>query len=180
MASAPIPVRSEADIFPAYRGNPVGDLLRHHNLAVASRSYPHPEILVSTCMELPAGLRLPAGFAITLLTGAGGMKRMPFKVSWAVGVAGVTAIAVVGHQGCTMVGLRNEREQFVQRLVATGGWERAAAEQHFDHWGDLFEIADPLTFVIEESRRLRLRYPRLLVAPLMLDAGNGLLQQIPE
>lgn len=178
MSSAPLPVTSEADILPAYRDTPVADLLRYQNLGAAPRAHARAEILVSTCLEGGPALRVPAGFAVTLHTGAGSLKRVPFKVSWAVGIAGVRAIAVVGHGNCGLVGLRGHREEFVERLMAAG-WERPAAEQHFDHWSDLFEIDDPAGFAAAEAARLRHRYPRLTVAPLLLDPASGRLLQIP-
>jgi carbonic anhydrase len=176
------PVRTEADILPAWRGTPVADLLRFQNLAagqaVRPGRYEHPAILIATCLEQGAALRIPEGFAISLHTAAASLKRDPFKVSWAIGVAGVKAIAIVGHDDCRLVGLRNHREQFVVQMIEAAGWERPAAEQHFDHWSDLFEVADPVEFVAAEAARLQSRYPKILVAPLLYQSGTGTLQQV--
>lgn len=172
MAPTLVPVRSEADILPAYRGTPVGELLAYQNLGREAGSPPdHPRILVATCLELDQGLKLPPGFAIHLRTAAASLKRDPFKVSWAIGMARVSAIAVVGHTGCGLVDLRSHRDLFVARLIEDAGWERPAAEQHFDHWSDLFGIDEPAAFVTSEAARLQARYPKVLVAPLMLDGG---------
>lgn len=171
-------VRSEADILPAYRGTPVGGLLAGQNLGIAPAPAGHPRILVATCLELDLALRVPPGFAIHLRTAAANLKRDPFKVSWAIGMAQVSAIAIVGHAGCGLTGLREHRDLFVARLIENAGWERPAAEQHFDHWSDLFGIDDPLEFAVAEAARLRRRYPKVLVAPLMLDADTGMLSQI--
>jgi carbonic anhydrase len=188
MAPTVIPVRTEADILPAYRGTPVADLLRYQNLGQdlgnGSGKKPgagapaHPALLVATCLEQEAALRVPAGFAIHVRTAAGSLKRDPFKVSWAIGMAGVSAIAIVGHGDCGLVGLRNHRDQFVASLIENAGWERAAAEQHFDHWHDLFGIDDPVEFAVAEAARLRRRYPKILVAPLLRDTATGALSQI--
>jgi carbonic anhydrase len=35
-------------------------------------------------------------------------------------------------------------------------------------------------FVLSEAQRLRERYPRVMVAPLFYQVGEGLLQQITE
>jgi len=176
-------VRTEADILPAYRGTPVADLLRFQNLGTASvpDQWPRPAILVATCIEQGTPLRLPPGFAITLHTAAANLKRDPFKVSWAIGVAGVRAIAIVGHDDCRLTELRNHREPFVVQMIEAAGWERPAAEQHFDHWADLFAVEDPAGFAAAEAARLRERYPRVLVAPLLYQSASGSLQQIvPE
>lgn len=171
-------VRTEADILPAYRTSAIGDLLRYQNLGAAPRNYDRPELLVASCLEQQAALRIPPGFAISLHTAAASLKRDPFKVSWAIGVAGVSAIAIVGHDDCRLTALRSQREQFVTRMMEAAGWERPAAEQHFDHWSDLFEIDSPVEFVAAEADRLRSRYPKILVAPLLFQSATGALQQV--
>ncbi|MBL8200376.1 MAG: hypothetical protein JNK40_05325 [Chromatiales bacterium] len=182
MTTALAPVRSEADILPAYRGTPVADLLRFQNLGTAPAGVPgkyaHPAILIATCLEQGAALRVPEGFAISLHTAAASLKRDPFKVSWAIGVAGVSAIAVVGHDDCRLTELRNHREQFVVQMIEAAGWERPAAEQHFDHWSDLFGVDNPVEFVAAEAARLQSRYPKVLVAPLLYQSATGTLQQV--
>ena len=179
MISALSAVRTEADILPVYRGTPVADLLRFQNLGgPAAEARPagkrgKPEILVATCLEQDAPLRIPAGFAIVLHTAAASLKRDPFKVSWAIGVAGVSAIAIIGHDNCRLVDLRSHREQFVVQMIESAGWERPAAEQHFDHWSDLFEVDDPAGFVAAEAARLQNRYPKILVAPCCTTRQRG-------
>lgn len=172
------PVRTETDILPAWRGTPVAELLALHNLGTGARKYAHPQILIATCPEQQTALRIPAGFAISLHTAAANLKRDPFKVSWAIGIGRVSAIAIVGHTDCGLVGLRNQREAFVEQLVGAAGWERPAAEQHFDHWSDLFAIDDPAGFAVAEAARLRIRYPEIPVAALLYDTADGMLLQI--
>jgi carbonic anhydrase len=171
----------EADILRPYRDSPVAQLLRWQNLdgpAPAAR-LAKPSLVLSVCFEHEPVLRLAPGFAITLRTAAGSLKRVPFDVSWALGIAGATAITLVGHEDCGMAGLRQHREAFVDRMVGIAGWEKAAAEQHFDHWSDLFEVAHPADLLLAETRRLRSRYPGLVVAPLLL-AADGKLNQVIE
>jgi carbonic anhydrase len=171
-------VRNEADILAAYRGTPIGELLRYQNLGATPRQHEKPELLIASCLEQRAPLRVPDGFAISLRTAAANLKRDPFKVSWAIGVAGVRAVAIVGHDDCTLTTLRGQREDFVVRMIEAAGWERPAAEQHFDHWSDLFEVESPLAFVAAEAARLQSRYPKMLVAPLLYQAGTGTLLQV--
>lgn len=179
-----IPVRRDADILPAYRNTPVETLLKLQNLgAVATGSgavegaCTAPRLLISTCVESDAVLRLPAGFAIVVRTGAASLKRDPFLVSWAVGIAGVSAIAVIGHDDCQLTGLAGKREAFIERMTGAAGWERPAAEQHFDHWSDLFGIEDPEEAVAAEAARLQARYPGIVVAPLVHCRADGTLAQ---
>ena len=174
-------VHHETDILPAYRGTPVADLLRFHNLQANGKEtsrYARPAILIATCLEQGAALRIPDGFAISLHTAAASLKRDPFKVSWAIGVAGVSAIAIVAHDDCRLTELRDHREQFVVQMIEAAGWERPAAEQHFDHWSDLFAVDNPAEFAAAEAARLQNRYPKILVAPLLYQSASGSLQQV--
>lgn len=175
-----IPVHSDADILPAYRGTPVEVLLRLQNLAdpaATAGSRAGPQILISTCFESGTTLHLPEGFAIVARTGAASLKRDPFMVSWAIGVAGVSAIAIIGHDNCGLTGLADKRDEFIERMTGTAGWERPAAEQHFDHWNDLFGIQSPEEFIAAEAARLRARYPKIVVAPLLHRQADGKLEQ---
>ena len=79
-----------------------------------------------------------------------------------------------------MVDLSARRDVFVSGLVENGGWERREAEEHFDQFSAVFEIRDAATFVLCEARRLRKRYPRVMVAPLLYQIREGLLYQIDE
>lgn len=180
MAESLVPVRTEADILPAWRDTPVGELLRQVNLGVPGRPVAtRPALLITRCWEDQAPLPMPAGFAVTLPGPGGVLKRSPFDVSWAVAEGGVRAIAVIGHAGCGLAGLRGRRDAFVAALVEGAGWEAAAAGQHFDHWADLCEVADPAGAAAAEARRLRARYPALTVAALLRDADGQLLQIVP-
>jgi carbonic anhydrase len=179
-------VRNETDILAVYRGSPVGDLLRYQNLGQNPgqapggpvRKYERPALLIATCLEQRSALRIPEGFAVSLHTAAASLKRDPFKVSWAIGVAGVSAIAIVGHDDCRLVELRSHREQFVVQMIEAAGWERPAAEQHFDHWSDLFEVDNPAEFVAVEAARVQSRYPKVLVAPLLYQSASNTLHQV--
>lgn len=180
MAESLVPVRTAADILPAWRGTPVGDLLRHVNIGLqGGPGGARPALLITRCWEDQAPLPVPAGFALTLAGPGGVLKRSPFDVSWAVAEAGVRAIAVIGHAGCGLAGLRGRRDAFIAALVEGAGWEAPAAGQHFDHWADLCEVADPAGAAAAEARRLRARYPALTVAALLRDADGQLLQITP-
>jgi len=98
-----------------------------------------------------------------------------FQVSYAIAIAEVEGIALVGHDDCAMVGLAFKRELFVKGLVERGGWDRGAAEAHFVSFVPVFEIGDEVDFVLAEARRLRARYPRIPVAPMLYRMEDGLL-----
>jgi carbonic anhydrase len=79
-----------------------------------------------------------------------------------------------------MVNLVARREQFITGLVENAGWEREWAEQHFMHFAPMFEIGNEVDFVLSEAKRLRLRYPKIQVTPLMYKVEDNLLYQVRE
>jgi carbonic anhydrase len=78
-----------------------------------------------------------------------------------------------------MVNLMARQEQFIKGLVDVG-WEKDMAEDHFFHFAPLFEIGNEIDFVLSEAKRLRLRYPKIVVAPLLYNVNNNKLYQIEE
>jgi carbonic anhydrase len=173
-----IPVCQYSDILPAYRNTPIGDLLEYHNLQVPARRYERAELLLGMCMDNRKMLRLPENFAYVLRTGGANLRRIEFKVSFAIAIGGVRTIGLVGHDECGMVNLRARREGFVAGLVKNGGWVRETAEAYFDRYASDYEIEDSAEFVLIEAKRLRERFPGVCVAPLFYQVGNGLLYQL--
>ncbi|MEK7408044.1 MAG: carbonic anhydrase [Acidobacteriota bacterium] len=175
-----LPVNRLGDVLPAYRNTPVADLLAYHNLRRPHRSHDRAELLIGMCMDNRVALRIPDNFAYILRAGGANLQRIEFKVSYAVAVGGVRTLCLIGHDECGMVALRGRRDVFVSGLVENGGWERREAGEHFDQFSAVFEIRDPAEFVLCEGRRLRERYPRVTVAPLLYHIREGLLYQIAE
>jgi carbonic anhydrase len=125
-------------------------------------------------------LVIPNEFAFVLRAAGGNLREHAFDISYAVAVGGVTAIAVMAHTDCGMVGLSRKRTAFVRGLVVRGGWEESRAAEHFDESVSVYEIQDAVTFVLEETRRLRAAYPALLVAPLLYRVEDDRLLQIVD
>jgi carbonic anhydrase len=175
-----LPVDNQGDILPEYHGTPVGDLIEYHNLGKPFENYLQAQLLIGMCMDHRKQLRIPTNFAYTLRTGGANLQRLEFKVSFAVAIAGVRAICLIGHDQCSMVGLSSKQEDFIKGLVENGGWDQREAEEHFKAYAAQFEIGDPVEFVWYEARRLGKRYPKLMVAPLFYSMENGLLNQISE
>ena len=172
------PVNTEADIDPMWRDTPIGDLLRYHNLGITPRSYDRAELLIAMCMDNRQALHLPDNFAYILRAGAGNLRRMQFKFSFAIAIGGVTAIAIIGHSDCRMNRLGDRRSLFIEGLVRNGGWDAVTAARHFDEHVAEFQIADTITFAEDEAARLRGVYPRIIVAPLFFTVEDGQLHQL--
>lgn len=172
------PVRTAADVLPQWRGTPIEDLFRYHNLGEPFRTYASAELVVGMCMDNRKSLRIPDNFAFVLRAGGANFRRAEFKLSYAVAVGGARAIALIGHDQCGMVGLHARRAAFVDGLVTHAGWDRDEADLHFEQWAPFFEVTDAARFVASEAARLGPRYPKIAVAALMYDVGSGLLSQV--
>ena len=174
------PVRTGGDVLPHYRGTAVEDLLAYHNLSCPFRSHAQAEMLIAMCMDHRKMLRIPENFAFILRTGGGNLRRIEFKLSYAIAIGGVRVVCLIAHNHCGMVELNRRREDFIRGLVENGGWDRREAEAHFDASAPEFEIGDPVSFVAQEAQRLGRRYPKVLIAPLHYEIEAGTLSQVVE
>jgi carbonic anhydrase len=175
-----IPINSEADIPASYREGPIGALLKYHDLnAPLPPRSPRPELLIGMCMDSRKHLRIPDNFAFILRTGGANLRQSEFRVSYALAVGGVRAIAVIGHTNCGMSGLAARREDFVRGLMETG-WERPEAEEHFDRFLPTHEIGAEIDFVVSEAKRLRALYPKVAVAPMIYQVEDNRICAVRE
>jgi carbonic anhydrase len=175
-----MPITTPDDIPPVYQGTPIGLLLEYHNLDRPLDVYEKAELLIGMCMDNRKSLRIPDNFAFILRAGGANLRYSEFKVSYALAIGGVQAIALMGHTNCGMVNLISRREAFINGLVENAGWEREWAEEHFMHFAPMFEIGNEVDFVLSEVKRLRLRYPKVLVAPFIYRVEDNLLYLIRE
>ena len=47
------------------------------------------------------------------------------------------------------------------------GWESSKAEEHFNQFAPMYEIGSEIDFVLSETIRLRSKYPKVKIAPLL-------------
>lgn len=174
------PVSRQEDIFPEYRGAPIGLLLEYHNLNRSLDAHTQAQLLIGMCMDNRKHLRIPDNFAYIIRAGGANLRYSEFKVSYAIAVGGVKSIALIGHTQCGMVNLVSKKTAFIQGLVDHAGWERESAEEHFIHYAPMFEIENEVDFVLSEAKRLRLRYPKIQVAPLLYRVEDNLLYLIQQ
>jgi len=168
-----IPVIKKEDIFPQYQDTPIGRLLEYHNLERPLENYNNANLLIGMCMDSRKSLRIPDNFAFILRAGGANLRYSDFKVSYAIAIGGVSAIALIGHTNCGMVNLEARKESFIQGLVDKAGWDREMAEDHFLHFEPMFEIGNEVDFVLKEVKRLRRRYPKILVAPMIYKVEDN-------
>jgi carbonic anhydrase len=175
-----ISVVTEKDIYPQYLNTPIELLFKYHNFHYQFDSFSNAQMLVGMCMDNRKYLHIPDNFAFIIRTGGANLRYSEFKVSYSIAVGGIRAIALIAHNNCGMVNLIARKEEFVDGLVESAGWERAWAEEHFFHFAPMFEIGNEIDFVLSEAKRLRLRYPKILVVPLYYKIEDNLLYLIRE
>ena len=175
-----IPVDKVDDIDPEYRDSPIGLLLEYHNLNRSYENYDKAQLLVGMCMDNRKHLHIPENFAFIIRSGGANLRYSEFKVSYAIAVGGVNHIALIGHNNCGMVNLISREPEFINGLVKTAGWDRERAEEHFMHFAPMFEIGYEIDFIFCETKRLRLRYPMVKIAPLYYIVEDNRLYFIEE
>jgi carbonic anhydrase len=163
-----------------YQETPIGQLLEYHNLDREFDEYENAQLLIGMCMDNRKHMNIPDNFAYIIRAGGANMRYSEFKVSYAFSVGNVRHMALIGHNHCAMVNLVDRKDQFVEGLVANAGWDSKQAEDHFLQFAPLFEIGGELDFLCRETRRLRFRYPKIVIAPMMYLVEDNRLYLIDE
>ena len=175
-----ITIAQNSDIPEKYRETPIGLLAEYHNLNRQFENYTSARLLVGMCMDNRKHLHIPDNFSYIIRTGGANLRYSEFKVSYAIAVGGVKALALIGHNNCGMVNLVARKELFIENLVINAGWEKEKAEEHFNQFAPMFEIGNEIDFVLSEVQRLRLKYPQIIIAPLLYKVEDNLLYFIRE
>jgi carbonic anhydrase len=175
-----VEISKPEDIFPEYRDTPIGMLLEYHNLDKPYDKYTQAKLLIGMCMDNRKHLHIPDNFAFIIRAGGANLRYSEFKVSYAIAVGDIHHIALIGHNNCGMVNLISRKQLFIDGLVEKAGWEREQAEDHFFHFAPIYEIGNEIDFVLSEAKRLRLRYPKITVAPMHYKVENNKLYLLKE
>lgn len=175
-----IQVNTLSDIPAVYQDTPISMLLAYHNLDRPFDTYNNAQLLVGMCMDNRKHLHIPDNFSYIIRSGGANLRYSEFKVSYAIAVGDIHHIALIGHNNCGMVNLKARKEIFIEGLVEKAGWERMFAEQHFNHYAPVFEIGNEIDFILSEAKRLRMRYPKIRVAPLFYLVEDSRLYFIDE
>src|SRR3989449_10853424 len=105
------PVTAEPDILPTYRKTPIKTLLAYQNLNRPHGVHDKAELLIGMCMDNRKHLRVPENFAYILRSGGGNLRYSEFKVSYAIAIGGISAVALLAHTNCGMVHLMSKLER---------------------------------------------------------------------
>lgn len=175
-----VEIKTPKDIFSEYRDTPIELLLEFHNLNRQFETYTQAQLLIGMCMDNRKHLHIPDNFAFIIRAGGANLRYSEFKVSYAIAVGEIQHIALIGHNNCGMVNLFSRKDQFINGLVNRAGWDKEWAEEHFMHFAPIFEIGNEIDFVISEAKRLRLRYPKITVAPMLYKVEDNRLYLIND
>ncbi|MCX6153681.1 MAG: carbonic anhydrase [Candidatus Kapabacteria bacterium] len=175
-----ISINAVNDIPSQYRETPIGLLLEYHNLNRSLDCFDKAQLLIAMCMDNRKQLRVPENFAFVLRAGGANLRYSEFKVSYAISVGQVSHLVLIGHSNCGMVNLNARKQQFIDGLIQTAGWEKERAEQHFTQYAPMFEINNAIDFTKSETIRLRLNYPKIKIAPLYYLVEDNKLYLIKE
>jgi carbonic anhydrase len=173
-------IESLQEIPPKYRDTPIGLLLEYHNLDRPFETYQNAQLLVGMCMDNRKHLQMPDNFAFIIRSGGANLRYSEFKVSFAIAVGGIKHIALIGHNHCGMVNLASRKEEFINGLVESAGWDRQQAEDHFFHYEPMHEIGSEVYFIKSEAKRLQMRYPKIMIAPMFYLVEDNKLYLINE
>jgi len=175
-----IPIDSKDNILQEYQDTPIGRLFEYHNLSRPFDSYDNAQLLVGMCMDNRKHLHMPDNFAYIIRSGGANLRFSEFKVSYAIAVGHIRHIALIGHNNCGMVNIIARKSEFINGLIEIAGWEKDRAEDHFMHFAPMFEIGNETDFILSETKRLRLRYPKIQIAPMFYLVENNKLYFIKE
>ena len=175
-----IAINKTKDIPSQYRRNPIGRLLEYHNLQRLFEKYSQAQLLIGMCMDNRKHLHIPDNFAFIIRTGGANLRYSEFKVSYTIAVGGISSIALIGHNNCGMVNLASRKDLFIQGLTRRGGWQKKDAEEHFMNFSTMFEIGSETDFILSEVKRLRLRYPKVTIAPMLYKVEDNRLYLLGE
>jgi len=175
-----ISINSTLDIPAAYRKTPVGLLFEYHNIKRQFDPYDKAQMLIGMCMDNRKHLNIPDNFAFIIRAGGANLRLSEFKVSYAIAVGEVRHIVLIGHNNCGMVNLISRRNEFIHGLVEGAGWDKERAENHFFQFAPMFEVGNEIDFILSETKRLRLIYPKVQIAPLFYRIEDNRLYLIKE
>lgn len=175
-----IAINNVNDIPEEYKNTPIGLLLEYHNLNRNFEKYSSAQLLIGMCMDNRKHLHIPDNFAFIIRTGGANLRYSEFKVSYAIAIGGVKHIALIGHNNCGMVNLISKKNLFIEKLSENAGWTIEQAEEHFNNYAPMFEINNEIDFILSETKRLRNRYPKIQIAPMIYKIENNLLYLIGE
>lgn len=169
------------DILPVYRGTPVEELLRYHNLREPRPTDNEvPKMFIAMCIDFRKFLVVPNDYAYIMRTAGARLRGNEFELLYAIAVGGVSTVVLIGHTDCGMTRVINQRDQFVAGLGERAGVAEETAGEIFDTFAPEYAIEDPVKAMVAEAIHLRSLLSGVMIAPLLYRVSDDKLVQILE
>ena len=163
------------DIPKRYKDNPIGLLFEYHNCKRKFKVHLHAQLLIGMCMDNRNNLHIPDNFAFIIRSSGANLRNIEFNISYAIAIGQVRHMVLIGHNNCGMVSLISRKKEFIKGLIDIAGWRREAAEAHFIKSACSYEIDNELDFIVNEAKRLSMKYPKIKFTPLYYRIEDSLL-----
>jgi len=174
------PVASRNDVLEQYRDTPIESLLLAQDLGMDFERHGGPDLIVATCIDPRINLRVQSGRAYVIRTAGVNLKaEAVFQFAYLTAVIGIRHIALVAHDDCAMVGLRDKRQEFVECLGRRPGRDEVSAGMFFDRYADFWNVPDAVAVIRSHAQEIHHRCGEdVVVAPLLYTVEDDRLLQI--
>ena len=166
-------ISSEKDIPEYLLNTPIAELLKYQNLSASFKEYEKAQIAIVMCMDNRKQLKIPNRFAFILRTAGARITGSEFKLSFVIGFGDIKHIALIAHTNCGMINLTSKKDKIVQGLIENAGWNKEQAENHFNSFAPFFEIENEVDFVVNEGKRLKEKYPKIVFVPMIYKVEDN-------
>ena len=173
-------LKSLNDLPKEYHQTPISQLVAYHNFREEHKDYEKAQMLIGSCMDFRTRLTIPNKFAFVIRNGGANLHYSEFHIAYALSVAQLKHMAVIGHTDCGMVNLNARKDIFIAGLAENVGWDEGNAERFFNHYAPQFEIRDAVEFTLKQVNMLRKRFPEIQIIPLIHNVEDHLLYLIEE
>lgn len=173
-----VPVTSPEDVLAAYRGTEIEDFLLAHNLNRPIATSGSATSLIMTCMDPRIDLHLPVNFAFVVRTAGAATEPVLSNIAFAVAMAGVTSISVMGHTDCAMTRVNDAKDAFAQTLTSRESVSAQDAGTLVKDLDETFKVDDPVASTWAAAEALADMFPSCLVAPLLYQVEDHAIVQI--
>jgi carbonic anhydrase len=151
---------------------PFEKLLRYHNEKVKENKQHKAELIIGTCMDNRINLNLPEKFAYIIRTGGNVFKDSYFHIAYAIAIADIKHVAIIGHNDCGMVDLINKKEMFINGLSKNSGLSYETTEVFFNKEYKKAEIKNERENVLDECKKIKELFPGIYIAPFIYSSQN--------
>jgi carbonic anhydrase len=168
------------DIPKEYQKTPIAQLIEFQNFGRPHNEFDNAQMIIGSCMDNRTQLNVPNKFAFIIRNGGARLQFSEFHISYAISIAKLKYMAVIGHTDCGMVNLKSKKDLFIQGLAENAGWDEGNAERFFNHYSHQFEIGNEVDFTLNQVIHLRKRFPEIQVVPMIYKVEDDKIYLINE